>query len=345
MVTLLMRTCSSSRLQFMNYRPILGLLFIAGLARASAQSFQYQATNNPTDVLIAFRQQGASSELLVNAGPTSKFAAAKPGSSFAITSFTHDQLTRAFPTLDSIQFSAFATTLVQNDPNQPNSTIWATRARLNPDLQSTPWVLNPQGSLSSTAVAIASIGVGAEIFSQQQPPSPDNTASAIALPPTLENGLSHYFVGGDFSSFQGNIELLAPDDFSSLNVPARADFYEVRPGPKKPATPATYLGYFELQPTGTLSFFAAGGTNTPPPAAPAPVIQSIVRNGTTNTVLFTTVSGAHQYSLLRSGAAGLTTNTVTWTKLGVSAPGTGSPVSLSDVSDVPSAFYRVQVDP
>ena len=320
----------------MKYRLPLALIALStAVSRLAAASFGFQATNVPPDLLIGFRQTGGISELVADLGPVSRFYGANPGTNFVITEFTAAQLADSFSGLDSVGFVACAAMRVDGDPTRPLQTIWATRKRVDPATQSLPWNRQSSGLLANSATKISSIGSGAATFSGSNPPGLDNTATAIVLPASYSNGYSAYLGNGNFkSTFQGNTENLTPSGFTDSGSLIRSDLYELRPGSGQ----STYLGYFEFNASGTLSFTAAGGS-TPP--APSPTITAITRAGDTTTVSFTTVAGA-TYQLLSGGLNG---STGSWATKGSAVTGTGSVLSLTDTTTETGAFYAVQAKP
>jgi len=112
----------------------------------------------------------------------------------------------------------------------------------------------------------------------------------------------------------------------------RSDFYQIPPNDSGGAV--KYLGYFELSTNGVMTYVAypTSGTIT------APAIISITRNGTTNTITFTT-GATGTYTLL--GTNTLTAPVSTWPAIS-SVPGNSSQQSLMDVNTNETGFYRVQ---
>ena len=313
------------------------LLLLAASARLSAAPFAYQTTNFPPDLLLGFRQTSGAQELVVDLGSVARFYSAAPGASFAIKEFTQAQFTNAFYGLDNLGFAVLGAVKTDGDPDRPLQTVWVTRQRTDPAVQSLPWNRASMFSLANSASRIASIGAGTATYSSVNPPGRDNTTNAVVLPAGHPNGYTTYLGTGNLkSTFQGNIENVTPSDFTAGNRVARSDLYEVRPG----TGPSLYLGYFELKNDGALTFSAAGGST----AAPEPTITAITHAGDTTTVTFTTVPGA-TYSLLSPGASGLTAPLNQWTIKGAAVTGTGKPLSLTDTRVDADAYYTVRAEP
>src|SRR5262245_60033859 len=159
------------------------LLSLIGLCSifqtAQADPFIY----HPRDLILGFRKNGGSFELEVNVGPASKFYTASPGSTFTIDQFTAAQLTDAISDYGGMQWSIGGTVRLGDggDTSIPVSTLWVTRPRANPSVQSTPWNRQSSGALAPTAAKLASIGVNAAAYSNDQPPGPHNTVTAVQV--------------------------------------------------------------------------------------------------------------------------------------------------------------------
>jgi hypothetical protein len=207
---------------------------------------------------------------------------------------------------------------------------------LNPAIQSSPWVRQSSGAQAPNSTKIASIAVNAAGYSEVQPVGPNNTATAVVV----ESGNSQSYgiqmgPNGNYGgSFQGKVENLTPDSFVS---PVRSDLYELRPG----SGAGTYLGYFQLNPDGTMTFTAAGGSTVTPPAPTA----SIARSNAINLISFTTTNGA-SYQLRYTNEAGLTSPVTNWTQKAGVVIGNGLIQSINDdPSPDPVRFYVIEARP
>ncbi len=99
-----------------------------------------------------------------------------------------------------------------------------------------------------------------------------------------------------------SVEQTTPANFTSSGQPVIADFYQLLSA--KSGQLGTYLGYFTFNTNGVLTY-TAGAMVVPP------TITSVTRNGTTNTISFTTVSGGN-YSLLATNGTGISAAHSTW---------------------------------
>ena len=116
----------------------------------------------------------------------------------------------------------------------------------------------------------------------------------------------------------------------------RADLYWMLPYNSNIShPPSTYLGYFELNTNGVLTYTAGPSSSTPV----APTIVSVTRVGTTTTVYFTT-GPSGSYSLL--GTNNLTAPEVTWPVIGSPVTGNSQTNSISDVTTDSSRFYLIR---
>ncbi|MDB6109493.1 MAG: hypothetical protein JWR69_1243, partial [Pedosphaera sp.] len=155
------------------------------------------------------------------------------------------------------------------------------------------------------------------------------------------------FIGGgvdpNTGTFQdnwpNNVENATADIF---NGAIRSDLYEVRPtGFTDPHTGQTsgsayYVGYFQFNPGGSLTFTRAS-VNTQPPA---PVL-SITRNGNANTISFVSTNNV-TYKLHYTNSAGLSTATTNWPSLPATITGDNTTKSFLDTTTDADRFYRVK---
>ncbi len=318
-------------------------LTVAGLAQADP--FIFTSQKDPPDVLIGFRQQGSSSELVANLGSIFTYTQAAPGSFFSVTNLSPAEVIRVFPSLDALQVDIFAavvkTSVAPGDPIF--RTLWLVNPRTDVNVQTSPLFRKGPTTQGPTANKIGNIGNGAFNYSAGEAPGPDNTATWVVLPSDYSSGYSVYLgPQGDFSgTFGADTELTLPTGFATGGVVARLDFYQLAPAVTGQSNQGTYLGYFEFGTDASLSFHAAGGL----PPASAPQITGITSDNSANTVTFSTLSGGYSYTLLRAPGGNLQAPIAQWTPVGSPVVGTGNPASLTDTINDTAAFYRVQVSP
>jgi uncharacterized repeat protein (TIGR01451 family) len=222
-------------------------------------------TYNNGDVLLVFRQPGQPN-LEVNLGPVSQFINASPGSQITITNFDSTQLQAAYSSVAALNWAVISDVRGAPVYSLPVNTLFLTNPRTNATTQTTPYNEGSTFAQASVGSVISSIAgysstVGAIVWSSGTPANAiSNTLNVVIIP---ESDSSSYTsiagsaggLGGNFN--QGDIENLTPNPFT--NGVTRSDLYELEPG----SSPGTYLGYFEFDPDGAVSFTAAGGGSGP----------------------------------------------------------------------------------
>lgn len=309
-----------------------------------AQPFVYTGR----DLLAGFRKLSPFStpyELVVNIGQATNYNNLPPGTRITITQFTFNQLTNAFGDLNNLTWAVSGEARLGDGgaTNIPINTIWVCNPRTDPQTQTTPY--NRVGSASQIVPdgRIYSIANDAVSISRSTSSNQYNTFTAVQENAGDTEALSTQMgpSGNYQNSFSKDVENTTPGSFTT---PTRSDFYELRPtGNVDPHTglttgPGAYLGYFELDPDGTLTFTAAGGTVAPPP--PPPVL-SIARSNLLNTVSFVSTNGAI-YTLHFTNAAGLMSPLTNWPALANPLTGNGAIMSFQDSTSDPMRFYRVE---
>jgi hypothetical protein len=316
--------------------PFVGVVLLGG-SGLLADAFLY----NPTEVLLGFRQAGGSSEMEVNLGPATNYMNLAPGAQFVVSALDTNRLAQVFAELNGVSWSVAGTQHFPDATQAPFNTIWVTRPRSNLATQSKPWVRLTEGGFGSPSAKIESMAQNAASYSTAAPGAVSWTNTVI-LPAGDRHSYGNWITGqGNFGSFPGTVEKVTPADFTMAGQPVAADFYLLLPGSAADGTlntPGTFLGYFTFQPSGIMTFTAAGGSVTPPAQ---PQITAIQRTNGVTSVSFTTEANA-TYSLLGVGDAGLATTVTNWPALGAAVPGTGQTVTVPDASGDPTRFYSVR---
>ena len=129
-----------------------------------------------------------------------------------------------------------------------------TQARTDVNVQSTPWVSKSGFSQGGTAQRI--FGIDAGLVSADATPVGANGAKISDS--NAQSYATYIGIGNYQGTFQGNVE----NNTGSFASSVRSDLYELRPATGNPV--GTYLGFFELSPTGTLSFSSAAVVNAVP---------------------------------------------------------------------------------
>lgn len=314
----------------------LGLLALELPVRSAP--FEYA----PGDLLLAFRQSGSASDLIIHAGKAATYSGLPSGQSIVVTNVAAGRLGGTFPSLGGLEWFGAAANRPPLVEAFPLQTLWLTAPRRSPETPAPAWVRKGQFVQGNAASQVDAVGRNAAYFSSLTPAGPDNATTVVAIPVGSPYALDPVLGDGTFvGTFQGRVPATLPDDFEAdpANT-ARIDLYELQPGTTAAGTlnaPGRFLGYFELKPDGRVTF----NTLTPPP--PAPVISGIRREGDVATVTFTSANGA-TYRLRSTGAAGLGTPINTWTA-GATVTATGTSASLSDTTADSVRFYAIEIQP
>ena len=325
-----------------------GLLLISSV---NAQTFTYKQT----DLYLGFRTSSTlSNQAVVNIGSATNFMNLPAGSSNAVTGYSPSQLFPDSFSLNNLSWSVGGDVKTGSVPGYPLDTIWVTSARSDPNIQTAPPYRWDQGTLSGVVAEIEGILLGAAQISARISAGADNTATFVREPgPTTGNvsqSQTYYdYVASTQTGFGTYRDNWYDENFLPLNVenttpasfasPVRSDLYEVRPdGFADPYTgqssgTAYYVGYFQFNTNGTMSFFRASANQTPP----APRL-SVSRNGTTTSISFLSNNGT-TYALYYSD--NLTTPFASWTQAPGTISGDATTKSFTDTTASSTRFYRV----
>lgn len=297
----------------------LALLTILALPELTdAQQFTPQFVYNQYgDVLAGFRKTGSfkgSYELVVNLGSVTNFLNISSGTTTNITNFTSTQLTNAFMDTGSygnLQWSVFSSFPGSISPwvtplgSFPADTFWVTLPGTNVNTQTQPPFRNASGTQQNQRAEIISVGGGGGatyISGQIAANATNNTTLLVREPATYTAYILTAFIGdvnntalGDFgaggSPLSYGVENTTPSPFISSQ---RCDFYQLCPSgktdPINNSTTATYfVGYFILNPNGSMTFTRAAAAGTAPVAsfsgtptngvAPLPVVFTDASTG------------------------------------------------------------------
>jgi hypothetical protein len=321
------------------------LLVAAAMIFSAIQSeaFNYQYG----DLLIGFRQTGGGTyDVVIDAGPAGNFTNLTTGTKITITALTGQLLNDAFGTTNGLSWSAFGAYDLSYPDESQDGTLFMSRARSSLNTQSTPWGRYSATSQDGTGNKIDGVGVGAFTIGQDLPVNSDNTSNALVELESwnTDGGKASYrselygpgSVANWANTFQSVPEQTTSGTFTDDGQPVRADLYWMLPYTSQIShPPGTYLGYFEFNTNGVLTYTAGPSATAPT----QPTIVSVTRVGTTTTVHFTTGNGG-TYSLL--GTNNLTAPKATWPVLGSPVSGNGQTNSISDVTTDGSRFYLIR---
>lgn len=242
----------------LNRSSILCTLALSASGAALGAPFTY----NNNDLLLAFHKTGAP-DLEVNIGSIFNYSTAS--TTLLVGGYSNGQLTAAFgSSLDGVSWSVIGASRVGQGGSVPANTLWLSRPRLDPNVASLAYdrkTSSNQGAVSAVINGVAGNGsiAGATLWSSGTPSDPVfNTTTAVVIPSSDPN--SYTSLAGTFGNLN-NTFAQGPIDNTVVGGTAatRSDLFEVTPGSGK----GTYLGSFELRPSGSLVF-------TPVVAVPEP---------------------------------------------------------------------------
>ncbi len=344
----------------LNKAIVAGLGLLALAQTAQAQTFKYSTSK--TDLLLGFRKTGSAAEAneaVVNIGSISNYLSAVAGSSFSVTAFTPSQLTNGtFLNLNNLNWSVVGSSGLASTTSSgfPKHTLWVTVPRTDVNIQSGVPIRSSVSSQSGVTTPIATIANNAIQISLALGTSNqfntttfvrENIATYGAVPGTLSTKMSGLVAGsstlGD-SWNQGNLEITTPASFTSA---VRSDLYEVQPTTDlagntvvDPHTGtnsnAYFIGYFTLNPNGTMTFTRASATSAPS----APTL-SISRFGNTTSISFTSANSA-TYTLCYTNASSLTAPLASWATKLSTLSGNGGVQTFSDITTDYDRVYSVK---
>jgi hypothetical protein len=258
---------------------------IALLAGAAASGAFAQTLTNYTsgggDVLLCFRN---SADMVIDAGPISTLTALAPNTRYPITTYSVSQLS-SIGGIDGASWSAFTWL--------GNNTLYMSSPRGTVGVQTPPWTEASSASQGLVASRMAEIPTGAassydlHVYGASTPSAVIEQNTSVGNPNYPPGGGVSYFdavsgsYGGDFNGdFEGNPENTTSGSFSTDGTVQQSDFYALSTHSGYSTVYGTWLGYFELAPSGAVTYVAY-------PSTPA-VISSVSRLGNTTTINYTT---------------------------------------------------------
>lgn len=333
-------------------------LGLAGLTQSSrAQTFNYRTA----DLCLGFRKVSPyteNNEVVVDIGQASNYVNLSIGTTISVPNFSAAQLSPgSFTSLNNLTWSVTGYYLGTAYPGYPRDTLWLTVPRSVASVQSaTPTRLTTSGQ-QTIYLNIADIFSGARAIStavgvSNQFNTPYFEQENIMNYPnyilTSYMGDLEFQLTGTLRDTwpEGNLEITTPNSFSGS---VRSDLYEVRPLTDSQGNPivdphtgtngpAYFLGYFQFNSDGSMSFTrAASSSGSAPPPAPA---LAITHTGGNATISFGTTNGA-TYTLYFTNSAGLTQPASTWPSSPSTVTGDGTTKQFVDPITSSDRFYRV----
>ena len=336
-------------------------LFWAGLGLTAfvqmTNALPFTSTNN--DLVLGFRKTGVHTETheaVVNIGQATTYLNVAPGSTIAVPGFNASQLVPdSFSSFNYLNWSVTGyskTNSVAVLPGYVNNTLWLTVHRVSTNAPTTAPARLGYSTQGFIGGKMNSIRSGASYYSSQTASNQDNTAAFVREPVNDTANLTVYIAstvdaaGSTFNDYwTPDVEITTPASFSGSVV---SDLYEVRPLTDAQGNPVTdphtgqaggnayYVGFFQFNSNGTMTFTRATAGGSVPPAP----ILAVNRNGNTTTISFGTTVGA-TYTLYYTNAAGLSAPVSSWPTASTTVTGDGTPKQFTDTSADGSRFYRV----
>jgi hypothetical protein len=255
---------------------------LGGVPAFGAGGFNYANR----DMLMGFRQTGGSYEMVVDLGAATNFYHFTPGSATPITNFSQSTLNYAFSDFGNLSWAVFSSVLGgQGDANQPDSTLWATEARTDTNVHTSPLPEYPDSFQGTTAQYMASVGRNAYTYANTlRPDGLTDTPTALLIQAGNSLGYSAQIgPGGDFNGtfFGGDVENTTSDDFGSEPSCVVSDLYELQPSDDF-GDPGVYRGFFTFNWNGTMTYTAA--YSAPPVLTRISPSTGVFAGGTTVTL-------------------------------------------------------------
>ena len=338
------------------YRRLIPLALLAALFFPGHANAQYFSAGNG-DLVAGFRKTGAnlgSYELVVKLGSIANFLAMPAGTSMPISNYSASQLSSAFSDYNNLQWSVSG--MVTGGPGFYwsgfyQSTIWYTLPRSVANTRTAPLGRQSVTTQGTTKGKIYGFINGAQTLSGNVGSTNANNNSVLVRETIasanhydyayfVENSSGNPVVGDFSGTMPTTVENTSPASFSA---PIISDLYQSVPQLYADPTsgtndgPAYYVGYFTLNPNGTMTFTRASIVTAQPPA---PTITAITRTNTTAYVSFTTTNGSFTYSLYYTNSAGLAASVTNWPH-STSLTGDGSVKTLTDTTTDAARFYRI----
>jgi hypothetical protein len=346
-------------------KAVLLAMGLAGLAQpATAQVFNY----NEGDLCLGFRKAGDFQEeynVVIDIGPVGNYESLSAGTTVNITQYTPTLLAPGcFSAFDNLQWSVIGAQ-ESSGASYPLDTVWVTVPRSTLGVQTTAPTRATARTQQTPGGQIDSILGGAVSISMQVAASVSNSVDFVSEDTENPNAVNYCLnsfmadpgdqndptIGNlDGKWTQGNLEQFVPSPPSVV----QSDLYEVQPS-KSTANQVIvdphvgtnaysyYIGYFQFNANGTMTFTRQASVAPPPPAPTLSISlpSGFVLNSSKLTISFPSTNGS-TYTLYATNSAGLRSAVTKWPSLG-SQTGNGGVLSFQDVITTSNRFYAVTV--
>jgi hypothetical protein len=304
------------------------LVVLASLAAANLMAQSSIVSPSLGDVLLCFRPlSGGAYDLVVDAGPVAALTNAPQNQRILITQYTGNQL--ADVGTNSTAWSAFSW-FDDTAVGIANNTLFTTKARtfLNTKASapaarshdSQGLVVNDMANVLLGAQATRSYSGDSSDYAVIEPDDPNNVNIAYT------SGESYIGVLGSDLNFGGDAvfqpENDTPSGFTTAGVVARSDFFQIPPTGQGSVK---YLGYFEFNTNGAMTYVAFPTAPTVATVAASAIASSGAQLNSTVGVINTNTDNTSVYFQY-----GLTTSygsSTTVTNIGIASGSYALPVS------------------
>jgi len=228
------------------------LAVLSALAAGSlwSQDASAQFSYSQGDLLLGLRTPGGGNDLIVDIGPSSQYVGASGPIAISGNYFTSAQFTASGVNINNLYFSVFG----DNGANTLFVTANSTLTR------------HTGNSQSGAASQFEAIAAGAGDAGSYYTANAANSSSAVITPNNFiagggtdlsyTQGVLNPALGvGNFSYFPVVNEINTAAGFNAGSSPVYLNLYQLSPYSNNTTQPpGTQLGYFELDPNGTLTF-------------------------------------------------------------------------------------------
>jgi len=333
--------------------------FLVLVSAAGAQPFTYQTG----DLALTFRKVGVyqeNYEAVANIGQVFNYLNLPVGTIVTVTNVAPSQLvTNSFDDFNNLKWAAVGALDYTNMGTYPGYALWLTVPRRNVSVKSITPARDVYTAQSGIQGVIATLFYNAGYISNALGTSNEVNNVYFVREPWADypqRMLSVYMGGANVSVgtlqdtwVTGDLEKTTPSSFTNGLV--RSDLYEIRPTTDSSGNPvvdpntglssgpAYYVGYFDFNFDGTITFKRDVASSTRPP--PPPPVLSIARTGTVSTISFVS-SNTAVYKLFFTNSAGLSSPVSTWVPASGTITGDGTTKSFQDTTTDSGRVYRVQ---
>lgn len=246
-------------------------------------------SNRDGDLCLGFRKTGTYQglyEIVVDIGPATNYLKVAAGSTINVTQYSASQINPdSYANFTNLSWSVVGDTPYDATfPAYPVNTLWVTVPRVG-GVSASGAVRASDSAQSATASEIESIWLGAVAISSMLTANKDNTTNCVQEPYSIANGQNYgaYMAdptipaNGTLQGFgpvngSGSLVNLENTTVAPFSTAVQSDLYQLVPnGATDPQSGTSSgggynVGYFQLNPDGTMTFTRASTTIAAPVA-------------------------------------------------------------------------------